>query len=297
MKYILIATFFFLNTLLYYVTQKNIEQIADITFEAHIHELQVHYETFLSTQSMNADIIFTSVVDKEGLKEKLKRLVKAQTKAQEERARQKLIDELFDKYDVMKQGGVLQFHFISEDNISLLRMHKPSKYGDNLTEIRKDIAWVNKTHKVFRGFSQGRTAHAFRNVYPVFEENGDYLCAVEISYPSEILQKNLNIISKIPSQFLVDKKLFESKAWSREDLVLEYAPSKVSPNYLLTRSNCSDAKLHGINIDERLKNLHNEINTGLSEGKTFALMSNLKNTVVVITFIPVLQNSTKNVVA
>ena len=52
-----------------------------------------------------------------------------------------------------------------------LRFHKRAKYGDDLTNTRLDFKHVNETKKIVRGFAQGRTAHAFRNVYPIFDAN------------------------------------------------------------------------------------------------------------------------------
>ena len=41
--------------------------------------------------------------------------------------------------------------FVNKDNISFLRVHKPSKYGDDLTNVRADFKYVNKTKKSIRG--------------------------------------------------------------------------------------------------------------------------------------------------
>jgi hypothetical protein len=47
-------------------------------------------------------------------------------------------------------------------------MHKPSKYGDNLTFIRESVAYVNKFKKPIDGFEEGRIFNGFRFVYPLF---------------------------------------------------------------------------------------------------------------------------------
>ena len=68
--------------------------------------------------------------------------------------REDLRQNLLDKYKVMRTKGVVQYHFVFKDNVSFLRMHKPSKYGDNITNYRADIAIVNKNLKPIRGFEQ-----------------------------------------------------------------------------------------------------------------------------------------------
>ena len=54
--------------------------------------------------------------------------------------RDKLRKELYEllrvQFSLMKKTGVLQLHFVSPDSRSFLRMHKPHKFDDNLTEVR-----------------------------------------------------------------------------------------------------------------------------------------------------------------
>jgi len=38
-------------------------------------------------------------------------------------------------------------------------MHKPSAFGDDLTDVREDFKYTNETHKAISGFVQGRVAH------------------------------------------------------------------------------------------------------------------------------------------
>ena len=297
MKYILISFFILLNTLLYYVVEKNVDQVTRASQESHIHKLQVHYETFLKTQSMSADVIFASVVQKKEIKESLKALIAAKSKKEQEVLRNRLYKELLPEYKVIKEGGVLQLHFVSQDNRALLRMHKPSKFGDDLSFVRQDIAWVNTTHQPFKGFSQGRIAHAFRNAYPIFDDEKNYICAVEISYPSELLQKNLNTISQIPSQFLVNKHVFDTKAWMREDLVLRYTLSSLSDDYILTQSSINFEKLQEFNIELRLESIKEKVSQLLEKGEKFAVESTYNGEVVVSSFIPIVQKSTGSVAA
>ena len=47
---------------------------------------------------------------------------------------------------------------------------------------------------------------------------------MEVSYPTEILQKDLNEVSKIHSHFLVKKSVFDSKAWLVPVSVPEVGP-------------------------------------------------------------------------
>ncbi|MEA3553264.1 MAG: phosphohydrolase, partial [Campylobacterota bacterium] len=119
--------------------------------------------------------------------------------------RDKLRDDLYKllqkKYKRMLKKGVLQFHFVFPNNEVFLRFHKVSKYGDNLTNIRSDFKYTNETKKRVTGFAQGRTAHAFRNVYPLINNNDKHIGAMEISFSSDSLQENFTLISKMHTHF------------------------------------------------------------------------------------------------
>jgi len=296
-KFTLLIVFFLLNSLVYYITEKNLDQRTEATLDTHIHKLEVHYQIFLTTQAMNADIMYEAIVNRKEVLEVLKEAYKTELQEDRNKLRTKLEKILLEKYNTIKEGGVLQLHFVDSNNTSFLRMHKSSKFNDSLEDVRLDFAKVNTEHKVVRGFSQGRTAHAFRNIYPIFDKQKNYLGAVEISYPSEILQNNLNNVSDIYSHFLVSKEIFKIKSWNRDDLVLSYAPSYVNKNYMLTNTHIDNGFSKKLHINERLDLLRSEIDKKLKQKKEFSLVSDLNNNVVVISFIPIYQNLTKEVSA
>ena len=74
--------------------------------------------------------------------------------------------------------GIKQFQFHLPDATSFLRLHKPEKYGDNLSSFRKTVVEVNKTHKAIRGIEVGKYGPGIRIVYPV-EYKGKHLGSVE----------------------------------------------------------------------------------------------------------------------
>ena len=72
----------------------------------------------------------------------------------------------------------------------------------------------------------------FRNVYPIFNEHNKYVGAIEISFSSESLQHYLINLSNLHSHFLIDKHIFDSKAWERDDMILKYYPSAENENLM-----------------------------------------------------------------
>lgn len=194
--------FLFITTLIYIVTQKSSEERINNILDKHIKTLETHYNIFLYNESRLAQQIYDETFSN---KEVLKLLNEAFHNQHDpnrlNRIRQTLKEKLEKQYAIYKKNDLLQYHFVFPDNTVFLRMHKLDKFGDNLKNIREDFEYVNKTLKPIHGFTQGRTAHAFRNVYPIFASDGTHIGAIEISFPTEMLQRYLNDVSNIHSHF------------------------------------------------------------------------------------------------
>ena len=120
-------------------------------------------------------------------------------------------------YEKLKKFGVLQVHFVDRDNITLLRLHKPSKYGDDLSDFKYSFKEVGKNHTPIWGLEKGRTYPSYRNVYPLKDINGKYIGSVDIAFSPEIIQKNLMRTSGIRSHFLILKSVMDQRTWKRDD--------------------------------------------------------------------------------
>lgn len=74
--------------------------------------------------------------------------------------------------------GATQMQFHNPPAMSFVRIHKPEKYGDDLSEIRKTIVESNTQRKVITGMEIGLFGLGIRGVVPVYQ--GDkHLGAVE----------------------------------------------------------------------------------------------------------------------
>ncbi|TCK62495.1 methyl-accepting chemotaxis protein [Seleniivibrio woodruffii] len=91
-------------------------------------------------------------------------------------------DGLIRKYSALfktiEQAGISQFQFHSSDNHSVARLHKPEKFGDDLTSIRATVSEVNSTRKPVQGLELGRAGSGLRSVFPVYYE-GQHVGSVE----------------------------------------------------------------------------------------------------------------------
>ncbi len=290
---IFIFLFFILsNIFVYFIIDLNKQQRINKALEQHINKLQTHYEILLHHQKMTALASYQSTMENPEVARIIQKAYKSTSEDEKNILRTQLQQLLTKKYEILKQKGVLQYHFVFPNNTVFLRMHKPSKYGDDLTNVRKDFAYVNKTLQEVHGFDQGRTAHGFRHVFPMFSENKEHIGAVEVSFSSDILQEYLTDISKIHTHFLVDKNIFEVKAWNRDDLILRYVQSAENPAYLITMTEHHTHEQCIVDNKHRLQKVSEEIMQKMKSNKAFAVYTDYKGKTDIISFLPV--NNTDN---
>lgn len=75
---------------------------------------------------------------------------------------------------------IAQVHFHTKDNHSFLRLHKPSKFGDDLSSFRATVVKSNREKTIVQGIEVGKYGTGLRNVTPLFYE-GNHVGSVEFS--------------------------------------------------------------------------------------------------------------------
>lgn len=299
-KYLLfsIISFVVIFLALIAVTKNLNHDRIDTVLQKHLESLEIHYQIFLYNQKKIAAQIYEQTIQD---KEVISLLTQASQNQNNPKKldilREKLKEHLTKAYNIYKQSDVLQYHFVFSDNSVFLRMHKPEKYGDNLQGIREDFELVNKTHQEVHGFTQGRTAHGFRNTYPLQDTQGNYIGAFEVSFKTELLQNYLNDISNTHSHFLIHKDIFNSKTWQRNDLMLTYKQSEEHPDYMMTAPKGQTTKKCVIHNKSNSYKLHKAIKSGIKTQKMFASYIIENGYARVVTFLPVKQAITKKIVA
>lgn len=138
-----------------------------------------------------------------------------------------------------------------------------------------------------RAFVQGKMAHGFRNTFPIFNKNDEYIGAIEISFSSESYQRYLDEISYIHSHFLVNKNIIEIKAGGSEDWILTYDKSSENEDFLIsitpehTKEECIVENL------KRIKSIKQDINKKMFEYKPFAIKFQYKGKIFTISLYPI----------
>ncbi len=286
-KILLLLLFLAANSVIYIVTKINEQQRIDVVLKDSIENLKIHYEILLHTQETTAKTIYISTLKMKNFIEIMKKANSANEK-QKKLLRKQLQNLLQEKYEIIKLKDVLQYQFLLPNNESFLRMHKPSKFGDDLTDVRADYKYVNEYKKQIRGFVQGRVTHGFRNAFPIFDENSNYIGAMEVSFSSDSFQNYLNDVSNIHTHFLVNEEIFSTKTWIRNDLVLKYFPSAEHDKYKIAMTNSKHTIEKCIEQNSvKLLPIREEINRCVEKGKPFSNYIEHDGHTDIVTFMPI----------
>ncbi|MDA7816708.1 sensor domain-containing diguanylate cyclase [Sulfurimonas sp.] len=132
--------------------------------------------------------------------------------------RKKIFNTIKPYFDDLKKFGVIITLFAFENNKTFLRMHKPSKFNDDLSKVRYSFKYVNSEKKIIRGLEEGKIMHAFRNIFPIFYK-GEYLGAVDIAFSSEVLQRHMHNLYKTKAHFILNKSVFQTNIWKMKGMV------------------------------------------------------------------------------
>ena len=204
----------------------NTKESVKIFVNQTIKDNTVLLHTVQNELNKKADIIFDIKVNQPHV---LELMAEANDLTKRAEVRKKLYTLLLPTYKLLQQNGIRQFHFHLPENISLLRFHKPEKFGDSLEGIRYSIEKVNKTKQIVRGFEEGRIFNGFRNVYPLFYHK-KFIGTVEISYSIRAIAEVLEVTETEFYGLLIQKKLVDKKVWKVNHKY--YVDSQLSQQYL-----------------------------------------------------------------
>lgn len=89
-----------------------------------------------------------------------------------DRLRKQLYNTVSSGWQALRQDyKVRQLHFHLPLDTSFLRVHKPEKFGDDLSAIRHSVVAVNSKQVKSSGFESGRVYAGIRGVVPVYFNN------------------------------------------------------------------------------------------------------------------------------
>ena len=212
-------------------------------------------------------------------------------------ARQALQALMAEDYEVLRTSNLRQLHFHLKNNESFLRMHRPAKFGDNLTGIRKTVEYVNQTHQAVNGFEEGRIFNGYRYIFPITQQQGtsseQHLGSVEISFSPYAIAQDFARTFGLSSEFIIKRSVVEEKVFEEEKhnyvqcILPNYAYDKEMQERLKHNQHCA-------NIDDQFVDLE-QLENQIDKGEVFSVESADKQKL--FTLIPLRNPITDNVVA
>ncbi len=144
--------------------------------------------------------------------------------------------------------NIFQFH--KPPATSFLRIHKPQKYGDDLSRFRKTVVKANRLQTVQAGIEVGKYGPSIRVVYPV-SYNGTHVGSVELG--SDYINLMDNIAHSLNLQYAVGveetvlkKAGFKLKTQTLQKGPLTYYHFSGSESKYIVESETVDGQIHFI---------------------------------------------------
>lgn len=206
------------------------------------------------------------------------------------RDRGALYEYLKDNYKKITKFSVKQLHFHLPNNDSFLRMHRPEKYGDNLSKDRLTVKYVSQNQKYIDGFEEGKIFNGFRFVYPLFEDD-KYIGSVEISFSALFFIQEIVRGYDVHVDFFIDEDVVKQKVF--KDEISNYVASPIK-GYMFEKSIVNYTGEADTNT-ESLKRYETLITTRFKIKKAFSIY--LKEKHIISTFIPLINPLNKKCVA
>ncbi len=160
--------------------------------------------------------------------------MKTSDKKERDRLRKELYTKLLPLFEELNKIGITQIQFHTRNFKSFLRMNNPEKYGDNLSNARPSVVYVNTYKKSWFGFEIGKSFPGFRYVVPIVI-NGEHIGSVELVWRIRDFYKFLLETEKHEYPILllnaseIEKEIFPK-------LRRYYIPSPFGKNWLMERN-------------------------------------------------------------
>lgn len=223
----------FVATLLVFFRQ--FQQVKD----GYLQEKRVFYfhefNSLIESYSDRAKMVFRFILENTSVAELMYKADSVSEKSETELAviRESLKNHISGIYKTLQDHSFRQLHFHLKNNHSFLRMHRPEKFGDDLTGIRTTVELANKLKSSIQGFEEGRVLNGYRFVFPVsYKEK--HVGTVETSI-------NLNSVGNVwktlgyrEYALVLNKEAVIDKIFASE--AVNYIQCPINPNKLIDKA-------------------------------------------------------------
>src|SRR6056297_1811653 len=202
--------YFFLSLLgiylaVFYFLFINFENSSEVYLDQKLERSEYTLKSVLNNYRSISELLFKTLIETDDILYIVENAWDAETQAIRDFYRKRLLEKVGQVYKEMKNKGFRQVHFHFPDNTSFLRMHRPGKYGDDLTGVRKSIEIARAERAFVSGFEEGRIFNGYRMVFPI-THTGELIGTVEISISFNTICQDLSEEFEEPFFFIIDKQ-------------------------------------------------------------------------------------------
>lgn len=216
LQLILVCIFIALAALLF----AGLRQIKDANESKHLQLLTERYEfaynTIYDQYRQLAVTLYSGIMERFAIPELYQGLLTADEK-QKKKLRKELLARIGSRYaELVREAKVRQLHFHLRNNESFLRLHRPDKFGDDLSSVRATVNYVNTEHRPISGFEEGRIYNGYRFVFPITAPDGTHLGSMEISFGPNTLTSAMMKQYFVLSNFFIRETTVQQKIYPEE---------------------------------------------------------------------------------
>jgi len=251
------------------------------------------YNTVYSEKFQLATTLSSGLTKMGKLKKRLSKLSSVNDQ-QKDKIRQDIYNDLLFRYSKLKEIGIKQIHISLPNNISFLKMSQPNHYGEDLTNIRPSIRYINKYKKPTHSIELGNISYGARFIYPIFN-NGVHVGNLGLTFDFYTITASIMKQYDVLSNFFI--KLNKVQEAFVKTNITTYKKSQHQGYYLdrlVLQEIKKASKKELINLIPQ-KSISNKI---LFAGKKYKPSSIYdKQFNFIITVIPIINKITKNNIA
>ena len=288
---IFIILFTFITITILSINYKYYSEKKEQYIQSRVNLVQEHYNVTYQTFKINSKHFYNSIVNNKKILKILKN-ANSDNKITKDKAREELKKIFNNKYQLIANLGIdlIQFHL--PNNESFFRRFEPSSYGDNLTSIRFTIEQTNKNKIEHEGLEVGKHSHAFRFVFPVFDDKQNHIGSLEGSVSSLAFLKYLERSLRIHTHFIIKKDAVDMV---NKKLIKNYLKTNGLKNSLRLTTDAKNDKFHTKDEKRQIKAKLKDMDTNVKTPFVITVIKN--NKVEIVTFIPILNVKDKKTIA
>jgi PAS domain S-box-containing protein len=180
-------------------------------------------------------------------------------KALKDKDREKLLQITMPIFYNLKNENKLftRMHFHDSNHTSFLRLHKPSKYGDNLEKIRPMITYVQHSKEASFGMEIGvfdYDALTYRVVVPIFD-NIEFLGVLELGINARYIIQHVNKAIEFENEVDRVKTMFLIKTELLKNQDKDISRTQIEDYSLVYKSELFESLAQDIKLNENYENI------------------------------------------